>query len=240
LASAFVVAGALAVAVVVTPTVVRVSVTVFSSSSAAQLVSALGRPATWAMLLMCAGLILVWTGYVAHLRVGAEESLPFRIGDWLVSYDVGFVRRGFVGSPILALTTQLALPPERIVLWIQTALYTLFSLLLCLLARRKRMNVGALSVLSSADRRQSRLDSAQLRCMRSDQPPALPGDIAIGRRTRPATDLHTKRSTSHVRGHRDRRSAHGADRVSHVRRFRTAPAGPNGRVQPPSGPQRLT
>jgi hypothetical protein len=31
-----------------------------------------------------------------------------------VSYDVGFVRRGLVGSPMLALTTQLALPPERI------------------------------------------------------------------------------------------------------------------------------
>jgi hypothetical protein len=68
LASAFVVAGALAVAVVVTPTVVRVSVAVFSSSSAAQFVGALQRPTTWATLLMCAGLILVWRGYVAHLR----------------------------------------------------------------------------------------------------------------------------------------------------------------------------
>ena len=98
---------------------------------------------------MCGGLILVWVPYVEHLRFGADESLPFRVGDWLVSYEAGFVRRGLPGSPILALTTLLALPPEQVVFWIQAVLYTLLSCLLVMLARGKRLNVWFLAFLFS-------------------------------------------------------------------------------------------
>ena len=140
LAASLALAGALAAGV---------AVALSSSRRAQQFAGVLRRPATWAMLVLGAGLILVWMPYVAHLRLGAAESLPFRIGDWLVSYEVGFVRRGFSGSPILALTTQLALPPERIVLWIQTALYSLFCVLLFVLAYPKRLNIWFLAFLFS-------------------------------------------------------------------------------------------
>jgi hypothetical protein len=98
---------------------------------------------------LCGALILLWMLYLALLREGAEERAPFRIGDWLVSYQVGFVRRGLPGSPILALTTLLGAAPERIVLWLQVALYTLFFVFLFWGVRRKRLDVWFLAFLFS-------------------------------------------------------------------------------------------
>ena len=118
LVTGLVVAGAWALGIAVAPVLVRLS----HPKAANQFVGALRDPATWTLLAMCGGLLLIWMPYLRHLRMGADESLPFRVGDWLVSYEAGFVRRGLPGSPILALTTRLAVPPEQVVFWIQVVL----------------------------------------------------------------------------------------------------------------------
>jgi hypothetical protein len=106
-------------------------------------------PPTWGAIVLGGTLLLIWTQYLLHLREGAEEFAPFRVGDWLVSYTTGFVRRGLPGSPILALTVWLDLPPQTVVLWIQAALYTVFSLLLLWLAWSKRLNIWFLAFVTS-------------------------------------------------------------------------------------------
>ena len=37
-----------------------------------------------------------WVGYLVHH--------PFNMGDWLINYNAGFVRRGFLGSVIIYLS----------------------------------------------------------------------------------------------------------------------------------------
>ena len=140
-----VVAGAVAVSVVIGPAARR---TIGALSWDAIMRSA-HNASTWGLVAMSAALMLVWTRYLAHLRAGADESLPFRVGDWLVSYEVGFVRRGLPGALILRTTTLLSAPPESVVLWTQIALYTLLSVLLFLLARHKRLNLWYLAFLFS-------------------------------------------------------------------------------------------
>jgi hypothetical protein len=144
-----VLAGITAFGVALAPAVARYSVRVFSRRTVQQAADALRRPSTWGVIALGAGLILLWTQYFAHLREGAEEYAPFRVGDWLVSYSAGFVRRGLPGSPILALTAWLDVPPQRVVLWIQAGLYTVFSLLLLWLARNRRLNIWFLAFVMS-------------------------------------------------------------------------------------------
>ena len=144
-----IVAGIAAFGVALAPTVAHASVRVFSRRTAHEAADALRRPSTWGVIVLGAALVLLWTQYFAHLREGAEEYAPFRVGDWLVSYTAGFVRRGLPGSPILALTAWLDVPPQRVVLWIQAGLYTVFSLLLLWLARNKRLNIWFLAFLMS-------------------------------------------------------------------------------------------
>ncbi len=91
----------------------------------------------------------LWAAYFMSLREGAIDAAGFRIGDWLVSYEPGFARRGLLGSPIIAATDALDTTPERIVLGIQAALYALLFALLFLLARGKRLNVWFLAFLFS-------------------------------------------------------------------------------------------
>lgn len=143
LAIGLLVAAAWAAGGAIAPTVARVV------ARRDQFAQTLRQPVTLALIVMGTGLLLIWIRYIAHLRVGAYESLPFRVGDWLVSYETGFVRRGLPGSPILALTTLLGVQPNQIVLWLQTALYTLLSCLLMMLARGKRLNIWFLAFLFS-------------------------------------------------------------------------------------------
>ena len=144
-----VVIGTMAFLVALTPAALRTVTAAFSPDTAGQGIGSLLTKETLALAAMCAALALVWRQYVGGLRSGAMSSAPFRVGDWLVSYDSGFVRRGLIGSPILWATQAFHLQPEVIVLWIQVALYTLLSLLLFALARRRRLNVWFLAFLFS-------------------------------------------------------------------------------------------
>lgn len=102
-----------------------------------------------ASLTVAAALVALWAAYFMRLREGAIDAAGFRVGDWLVSYEAGFARRGLLGSPIVWATTALGTGPETIVLWIQAALYALLFVLVFLLARGKRPNVWFLAFLFS-------------------------------------------------------------------------------------------
>lgn len=104
---------------------------------------------TLATVVMGAALAVVWWKYFRELRAGATSSLGFRVGDWLVGYMAGFSRRGLLGSPIVWATSAFHVQPEPIVLAIQAALYTLLSVLLFLLARRRRLTIWFLAFLFS-------------------------------------------------------------------------------------------
>ena len=118
-------------------------------------VAALGvvlAPATaphLASLAMAAALLALLAAYVIELREGAATALGFRVGDWLVNYESGFVRRGLLGSPIISAATALGTRPEWIVLSLQTVLYALLFVVLFLLTRQKRSNVWFLAFLFS-------------------------------------------------------------------------------------------
>jgi hypothetical protein len=127
LTAAFLISGALALAVVLIP------------ATAPHLAS----------VAMAAALVALSAAYFIELREGAATSLGFRVGDWLVNYEDGFVRRGLLGSPILWAATTFSTRPEWIVLSLQAGLYALLFVLLFLLARPRRPNIWVLAFLFS-------------------------------------------------------------------------------------------
>jgi hypothetical protein len=100
-------------------------------------------------VLVAASLVGLWTAYFVQLRAGAIDAAGFRVGDWLVNYEAGFVRRGLVGGAIIGAASTLDARPESIVLWFQAALYALLFALLFLLLVRRRPNVWFLAFLFS-------------------------------------------------------------------------------------------
>jgi hypothetical protein len=98
---------------------------------------------------VAAALVALWVAYFIELREGAIDAAGFRVGDWLVSYETGFVRRGLLGSPIIRAAAALGTRPEGIVLWIQAAIYAVLFGLLFLLVRRRRPNIWFLAFLFS-------------------------------------------------------------------------------------------
>jgi hypothetical protein len=100
-------------------------------------------------LSMAAALVALFAAYFIELREGAAVSAGFRVGDWLVNYESGFVRRGLLGTPIISAATALATRPEWIVLALQAALYALFFVLLLALVRERRPNILFLAFLLS-------------------------------------------------------------------------------------------
>src|SRR5688572_3963879 len=100
-------------------------------------------------LSMAAALVALFAAYFIELREGAAASAGFRVGDWLVNYEGGFVRRGLLGTPIISAATALATRPEWIVLALQAALYALFFVLLLALVRERRPSIWFLAFLLS-------------------------------------------------------------------------------------------
>jgi len=149
LIAAFLVVGAIGFSAAVAIAYARRVLAVLAPDRVRLAAASLRTATTRVQLILLGALALVWARYVAHLRDAAAESAPFRVGDWLVSYEVGFVRRGLPGSLILAATTSFDAAPELVVFWIQAVLYTLLSVLLFVLARRRRLNVWFLVFLFS-------------------------------------------------------------------------------------------
>jgi hypothetical protein len=149
LAMVLALAGTATFVVAVAPAAARGIVAIFSPDTAERGGRSLLTPEALASVVLGIALVVVWRAYFRELRIGAAASLPFRVGDWLVGYQAGFVRRGLLGLPIVWATDVLHVRPETIVLWIQTALHTLFSFFLFVLARRRRLSIWFLAFLFS-------------------------------------------------------------------------------------------
>jgi hypothetical protein len=100
-------------------------------------------------LSVAAALTGLWIAYFVQLREGAIDAAGFRVGDWLVSYQPGFARRGLLGWPIIGAAAALGAAPESIVLTIQAALYALLFALLFRLLLRRRPNIWFLAFMFS-------------------------------------------------------------------------------------------
>lgn len=78
-----------------------------------------------------------------------QSRSPWTIGDWLINYQDGFVRRGIFGEAVLRLARLLGANPGAIVAGIQCVLYAIFLLFSWLLLRRQKSLIPFLFLLVS-------------------------------------------------------------------------------------------
>ena len=74
--------------------------------------------------------------------VGVCEASSWRIGDWLINYSGGFVRRGLSGHVILAITDLFNFDVTPAVVFVQIFFYSLTLLFIWALARRQTAGLG--------------------------------------------------------------------------------------------------
>jgi hypothetical protein len=90
-------------------------------------------------------LALFLTGCLASVLVSEVLDLffypPWTIGDWLINYSQGFIRRGFVGQIILSLSHLVHLPPPVTTVIVQMILYATFLRCVYLLANPLRRDI---------------------------------------------------------------------------------------------------
>ena len=96
---------------------------------------ALRRAIIWAAFLF---LLLVMAQTVRGAFWAAEIRHGWVIGDWLVNYQGGFVRRGLIGEGIFRLAALLAVNPDRVVISLQSLSYGTFIWFSFLLLRRQK------------------------------------------------------------------------------------------------------
>ena len=78
--------------------------------------------------------------YIADLYCGAKACDGYIIGDWLINYDAGFVRRGLCGSLILVLSDLIRVKPNFVVMFIEVALHLAYMSILFVLILRKKIH----------------------------------------------------------------------------------------------------
>ena len=75
--------------------------------------------------LLITGFVLVWLYYSLHSFVSHIMSNPFNIGEWLVNYEAGFVRRGLLGSFTLAISDLFSASPSFVAFVMQSSIAAL-------------------------------------------------------------------------------------------------------------------
>src|SRR5688572_5049183 len=102
---------------------------------------------------LCSGLLLLV--FIRIVYEAFNRSLPssfdaWSVGDWLISYRVGFIRRGLLGSIILALSDLTSLRPEMIVFAIKLLCFSMiFLLAMRAVLKAPRLKVAHLLLLMS-------------------------------------------------------------------------------------------
>ena len=86
---------------------------------------------------------------IRSLWAFAKLSNGWIIGDWLINYQGGFVRRGLGGSLLLLVSDLLKIPPNLTVAFFQILLYCSYFVILFLLIRKKSLNTWFLILLLS-------------------------------------------------------------------------------------------
>jgi hypothetical protein len=97
------------------------------------------------------GLYLVFVaGYSIWTAVGVTRGdNPWIIGDWLINYSGGFVRRGLTGALVMLLHHATGIPLQWVVFWIQTGVFLLFLVCVYRLTRGMRWSYLMVTVLLS-------------------------------------------------------------------------------------------
>lgn len=93
-------------------------------------------------------LALVWVATAAGAYAAYREHDGWRIGDWLISYAGGFVRRGLAGEAVATLSRSASVDPGAVVAALQVLLYGTFIAFGYLALRRRRVAPYLLLVLS--------------------------------------------------------------------------------------------
>ncbi len=91
--------------------------------------------------------VWLWTAYGA-LTLYQQENI-WGVGDWLINYQGGFVRRGLSGEAIYRVASGLGVGPGAVVAAVQIALYAVFYLFAYLSLRRQNNLLAYLLVLVS-------------------------------------------------------------------------------------------
>jgi len=70
-------------------------------------------------------LVLAWLYFTLHSFVSHLMSNPFNIGEWLINYEAGFVRRGLLGSFTLSISDFLSASPSFVAFVMQSSIAAL-------------------------------------------------------------------------------------------------------------------
>ena len=103
----------------------------------------------WQRLLVISYLALVFllTSWWSYVGIVAEN--PYKLGDWLINYSAGFVRRGFTGSFFFWLESITGLSPSSTIFIVQVGSYLIyFAFAGSLLLRQKSILPYLLLLLS--------------------------------------------------------------------------------------------
>ena len=87
--------------------------------------------------------------YLANLYTYANDYHGYIIGDWLITFRAGFVRRGLSGSSMLALSDLLNIPANFVVMFIQMILYLIYMFTFFFLIRKKEIDIWFILLLLS-------------------------------------------------------------------------------------------
>lgn len=89
---------------------------------------------------------------VGSIRIGALEAQaidPWTVGDWLINYSGGFVRRGFTGALVMLLHRATGIPLQWVVFSIQASVFLLFLVSVYQLTKGMRWSYLMAAVLLS-------------------------------------------------------------------------------------------
>lgn len=92
-------------------------------------------------------LILFGIPYNLFNNSGYDGNTVWNIGEWLISYEGGFVRRGLPGSIIYTISSQLAIPPIHLIWLFSCLFYLLLAILLWKFCSKKVSSTLLLSPL---------------------------------------------------------------------------------------------
>jgi hypothetical protein len=87
--------------------------------------------------------------YLANLYFFAKECQGFIIGDWLINYNGGFVRRGLSGETAIMLADFIGVKPNAVVMMLQSLFYIGYMCMFFLLLHRKKMTAWYFIMLIS-------------------------------------------------------------------------------------------
>jgi len=101
------------------------------------------------ILILAILFIVIIIKYIFTLYSAASSCDGWIVGDWLINYQEGFVRRGLSGSIMIGLSNLLGIKANFIVMWFQIIIFTAYMLIIFLLFYCKKINMWFVLLLLS-------------------------------------------------------------------------------------------